>query len=155
MQLIKTLSVLALATGAVVAFPSHAHVHKRQWSGINRWWNRPSADASITVTGYAAQPTDWNADDETYSTAAATTTAVAAAATPTYGGNFYNKPSADAAPLPLLPPRRGLLLRQPRLKLPAVVLPEARVITWPSFPNGAPPVVYLRSPRTANSRVTP
>jgi len=104
MQLVKSLSVLALATGAVVAMP--AHNQKRQWSGINRWWQRPSPDAVITVTGYAPQPTDWNAaassTSTTVSTTVATTTStveVAVSATPTYGGNFYNRPSAsEAAP---------------------------------------------------------
>jgi len=105
MQLVKTLSVVALATGAVVAMP--AHVQKRQWTGINRWWQRPSSDAVITVTGYAPQPTDWNAAASSTSTTVSSTTVatttstveVAVSATPTYGGNFYNRPSAsEAAP---------------------------------------------------------
>jgi len=102
MQLVKTLSVLALATGAVVAMP--AHVQKRQWSGINRWWSRPSSDAVITVTGYAPQPTDWNAAASSTSTTVSATVAattstveVAVSATPTYGGNFYNRPSSEEA----------------------------------------------------------
>lgn len=114
MQLVKTLSVLALATGAVVAIP--AKVERRQWWGnSNRWWDRPSSDAEITVTGFDPQPTNWDVSDGSTSTSAyATTTstvaAVTATATPTYGGNFYNKPSpqastpTEAAPAPTVVP---------------------------------------------------
>jgi len=103
MQLIQTLSVLALATGAVVAMP--AHVQKRQWTGTNRWWQRPSPDAEVTVTGYAPQPTDWDTDvsSTTVSTTVPTTTStvVVVAATPTYGGDYFNKPSpVESTPTP-------------------------------------------------------
>ncbi|ETI26359.1 hypothetical protein G647_03136 [Cladophialophora carrionii CBS 160.54] len=48
MQLVKTLSVMALATGAVVAMPA-AH-HKREWrGGGNRWW-QPEVVVSATPT---------------------------------------------------------------------------------------------------------
>ena len=99
MQLIHTLSVVALATGAVVAMP--ANHQKRQWSGINRWWSRPSPDAVVTVTGYAPEPTNWD-DDSSSSTSTTisttTTVVVAVSATPTYGGNFYVPSSEAPAP---------------------------------------------------------
>jgi hypothetical protein len=95
MQLIKSLSVMALATGAVVAMP--AHVQKRQWTGINRWWNRPSPDSFITVTGYAPQPTDWDASPSDDSTPTSTVVAEVTA-TPTDSGNWT--PPQNASPTP-------------------------------------------------------
>lgn len=92
MQLIKTLSVLAIASGAVVAMP--ANVQKRQWTGINRWWHRPDANSYVTVTGYAPAPTDWDASPTSSTTSTSTTTVEVVASTPTYGGDFFNPPSA-------------------------------------------------------------
>jgi hypothetical protein len=104
MQLVKTLSVMALATGAVVAMPA-AHEKRQWWGGGNRWWQRPSPDSVITVTAYDAQPTDWNAAPTSSSTSTSTSTTTTAevvvSATPTYGGNFFNKPTPEEpAPTP-------------------------------------------------------
>jgi uncharacterized protein YkwD len=109
MQLVKTLSVLALTAGAVVAMPAHA---KRQWrggQGSNRWWDRPSPDAEVTVTGYTPQPTDWNAEPDASSPTAPavpTTTEVVVEATPTPAGNWggnggnWGQPAPAETPAP-------------------------------------------------------
>ncbi|EXJ56614.1 hypothetical protein A1O7_06958 [Cladophialophora yegresii CBS 114405] len=98
MQLVKTLSVVALATGAVVAMPAH---QKREWrGGGNRWWQRPNPNSVVTVTAYDAQPTDWNAAASPSSTST-TTADVVVSATPAAGGEWFNKPAPEApAPQP-------------------------------------------------------
>ncbi|OAP63839.1 hypothetical protein AYL99_03066 [Fonsecaea erecta] len=110
MQLIKTVSVLALATGAVVAMPAnaeHGGLAKRQWWGGNRFWQRPNPDAYITVTGYAPEPTggSWYTDaststsTSTSATTTSTTTSDVVSATPAatdsnFGsGGPFNRPS--------------------------------------------------------------
>lgn len=107
MQLIKTLSVLALATGAVVALP--AQNQKRGWGGgSNRWWHRPNPGAVVTFTAYDPQPTNWGASPSA-SAATTTTAAVAVTATPVYGGGYYHPTPAEpassepAAPAPEAP----------------------------------------------------
>ena len=86
MQLINTLSVLAVATSAVVAMP--AMIEERGWGGgSNRWWPRPHPGAVITFTAYDPQPTDW--DTTTPAAATPTSTEVEVTATPAAGGGFY------------------------------------------------------------------
>ncbi|KIW22835.1 uncharacterized protein PV07_11093 [Cladophialophora immunda] len=113
MQLVKTVSVLALATGAVVAMPANvenAGLAKRQWWGGNRFWQRPNPTAEITVTGYAPEPTGgWYSEAPTSTTTSTTTAApttsttsdVVVSATPATDSNFggfYNRPSQDFTP---------------------------------------------------------
>jgi len=97
MQLAKTLSVVALVTGAVVAMPANAE--KRSWGGgSNRWWQRPRPGAVVTFTAYDSQPTDWNTSPSAYTTSTSTVAVVTATATPTYGGFYNGPPPAAAAP---------------------------------------------------------
>ncbi|OAL31127.1 hypothetical protein AYO20_08362 [Fonsecaea nubica] len=126
MQLVKTVSVLALATGAVVAMPANvekAALAKRQWWGGNRYWQRPNPTAEITVTGYAPEATGaWYSDAATSTTAPATTAAptttsdIVVSATPVTDSNFgnyggyYNRPQdnntpSQAPPAPSSPPQ--------------------------------------------------
>ena len=110
-MLVKTLSTMALAAGAVVAMP--ANVEKRQWIGGNRFWQRPSPGAEVTVTGYAPEPTDWSDSYSTSTTSTSTTVStttpveVVVTVTPTYGGNDQGSdwggwdqytPSAESTP---------------------------------------------------------
>ncbi|KIW92226.1 uncharacterized protein Z519_07210 [Cladophialophora bantiana CBS 173.52] len=108
MQIVKTFSVLALATGAVVAMPAHVEgqLAKRQFWGGNRFWQRPNPTAEITVTGYAPEPTGaWTTEASTTSTTTVATTTsttttveVVVTATPAadfnYGGR-YNRPTPE------------------------------------------------------------
>ncbi|KIX99086.1 uncharacterized protein Z520_05547 [Fonsecaea multimorphosa CBS 102226] len=113
MQLVKTVSVLALAAGAVVAMPAdieNAGLAKRQWWGGNRFWERPNPSAEITVTGYAPEPTggSWYTEASTTTTSTTTSTSTSTSTTTTdevsatpaadfsFGG--YNRPSQDFTP---------------------------------------------------------
>jgi len=94
MHFAKSVSVLALATGAVVAMP--AQIQDRSWGGgSNRWWQRPHPGAQITYTAYDPQPTAWDASPlpavpSSTSVEEAVVTATPAPAAGFYGGNGGN-----------------------------------------------------------------
>ncbi|KAJ9615393.1 hypothetical protein H2200_001468 [Cladophialophora chaetospira] len=127
MQLINTLSVLTLVTGAVVAMP--AHVEQRSWGGgSNRWWQRPRPGAVITFTAYDPQPTDWDASPSS-AAPSTTSTEVVVTATPTAGGGFYNGPPPAAWTPTAAPPA-------PAAPQPESPPPQAAPSSAPSAPSG-------------------